>query len=256
MLNCYTPRRAPPAAVAVEEQTSADSSRKRPEHRGDGRKASELRRVYLDLGVVSQASGSAYLELDHTKVICAVYGPHAQSMDTAFSEEGQLKCDLRMAPFAQPKRSEVRGQTDEERELSATLQQALEASVRLDLLTKTAVDVYVTVLAADGGVLGAAITCASLALANASIELFDLVAACTAACADGQVLLDPTAQEEAAAGGSVLVAVMPSSREVTQWRQRGRLPSAQAAAAVELCMDGCAGVATMMRARLLAQVDK
>jgi exosome complex component MTR3 len=80
------------------------------------------------------------------------------------------------------RRPEARGQTDDERELSLLLQQTLEASVRLDLLTKSTVDMYVTVLASDGGVTGAAVVCASLALANASIELFDLVSACTVGC--------------------------------------------------------------------------
>ncbi|CAM9981144.1 unnamed protein product, partial [Discosporangium mesarthrocarpum] len=37
------------------------------------------------------------------KVICAVYGPRAQTgRDVSFSERGQLQCDLRYAPFAIP----------------------------------------------------------------------------------------------------------------------------------------------------------
>jgi len=41
-----------------------------------------------------QASGSAYVEVDHTKVICAVYGPKPRQ-DVGFSEEGKLLCDFR-----------------------------------------------------------------------------------------------------------------------------------------------------------------
>jgi ribonuclease PH len=97
MQNCYTPRRPPPPKQA----NGAAPAVKLLQHRADGRKANELRRVYLELGVVSQAAGSAYVELDHTKVVCAVYGPHAQAgPEGTFSEGGQLRCDFKIAPFA------------------------------------------------------------------------------------------------------------------------------------------------------------
>ena len=76
-----------------------------------------------------------------------------------------------------------------------TLKRALESSVQLQTFPKSVVEVYVMVLESDGGLLieypamqsiysasegelPAAITCASLALADASIQLFDLVTSC------------------------------------------------------------------------------
>jgi len=41
--------------------------------RKDGRKVDELRPIFLRSGVVSQARGSAYIEMQKTKVTCAVY---------------------------------------------------------------------------------------------------------------------------------------------------------------------------------------
>lgn len=58
------------------------------------------------------------------------------------------------------------------------MQQALEASVQLHLFPKAAVDVFCIVLEAAGGEVAAAITAASLALADAGIPLYDLVPAC------------------------------------------------------------------------------
>lgn len=161
------------------------------------------------------------------KVICAVYGPHAQTgRDSSFSEEGQLQCDFSYSPFATPGgRRETRGaRGDDERELSTLLRQTLEASVQVNArplaqhyhfcslysvpllaermrlsccthgirsialpftflqvhrLTKSVVDVRVMVLQADGGELAVATTCASMALADAGIELYDLVTACS-----------------------------------------------------------------------------
>lgn len=68
------------------------------------------------------------------KVICAVYGPHAQTgRDSSFSEEGQLKCDFSYAPFATPggRRDSRGGKKDDERELSTLLRQTLESSVQV-----------------------------------------------------------------------------------------------------------------------------
>lgn len=48
----------------------------------------------------------------------------------------------------------------------------------------------------DGSVLGAAITCAGLALADAGIPMYDVITATTVGIVDDQLLLDPSAAEE------------------------------------------------------------
>ena len=62
------------------------------------------------------------------------------------------------------------------------MSEALAPSIRLDLLPKSNIDVYISVLENDGtaSCLAAAITCASVAVADAGIEMLDLVAACSA----------------------------------------------------------------------------
>ena len=56
------------------------------------------------------------------------------------------------------------------RELNASLAAALASSVQLHLLPKSIISVHVLVLQDDGGVLPAAVSCASLALADASLS--------------------------------------------------------------------------------------
>ncbi len=230
-----------------------------------------------------QASGSAYLELEHTKVLVAVYGPKPRQ-DVEFSEDGKLLCDFRYAPFARPagghRRRKERGgreggggggPQEEERAASQVIAQALEASVQLAKLPKSVIEIYVSVLQADGGEVGAAITCASLALAEAGIELFGLVAsgvvvATARASPPGgkrggwSVHLDPTATEEEGDGvregeGGVLgLALMPASGEVTQLWQEGRLDGTAMERALEIATDGALMMHAMMRKRLLKSV--
>lgn len=73
-------------------------------------------------------------------------------------------------------------QDAEEKGLSNTLVQALTPAVRLELLPKSVIDVYITVLENDGtsSCLAAAIIAASTALADAGIEMLDQVTACSA----------------------------------------------------------------------------
>lgn len=69
-------------------------------------------------------------------------------------------------------------QTPEERDISSIVQAGLEAAVQLDKFPKANVDVYCLVLESGGSDTALALTAASLALADAGIEMYDLVAAC------------------------------------------------------------------------------
>ena len=129
------------------------------------------------------------------------------------------------------------------------------------------VRVHVTVLQADGAELAAAIVGASLALADAGVPLRDLAPACAVCVAPAvasaapapRAVLDPCAAEASGAAGALTLAMSPASREVTQWRMRGCFdaaagsPDGGLAAAVELCVTGCAGMHELMRAALLAR---
>lgn len=65
--------------------------------------------------------------------------------------------------------------------MSSQIQQALLPSLRLDLLPKASLDVYLTVLEADASEDGCAAlgaTAASAALADAGVEMYGLVVGC------------------------------------------------------------------------------
>jgi exosome complex component MTR3 len=222
----------------------------------------------MRLGAVPQATGSAYVECDRTRVMCGVYGPRPPTRTTEYSDTGVLTCHVSYAPFARDPRATSTatttmggpgGRDAAELEADTLLEQALAPSIRLDLFPKAAVDVYVTVIEDDGAALAAAIACASLALADAGIELWATVAACAAAVrrGDGHVLLDCTAAEERAAAATVLVAHMPALNETTQVSATGGAIDADALVeAVGSCVDGCAKLDEAMRACLVAAATK
>ena len=184
-MTSYAPLPAAPSLSSASSSSSTGGPAPPPPplvHRGtrtrrDGRALDQFRPVYLTSGSITQAAGSAYIEMEGTKVLCAVHEPSASSKDLRqYSEVGALRCDFKYAPFAEPgARREFRQGTDE-KDLSRMVEQALAASVRLELYPKSVINIHVLVLQAQGAVLAAAITCASVALADAGIECFDLVA--------------------------------------------------------------------------------
>ncbi|KAJ3252078.1 Exosome complex component MTR3 [Boothiomyces macroporosus] len=159
-----------------------------------------IRPLYFDLGTIPQASGSAFIEAGSMKIICAVYGPKQISKN-----QGVLNCDFKFAPFS---RLERRGyaKDEQEKDFSLVLEQALTPAIQLENLPKSKLDLYVTVLESDGtfASLAGAITCASLALANAGIAMYDLVTGCSAGFIDNVSGLDLTEDEEYMAEGNLL----------------------------------------------------
>jgi len=209
--------------------------------RVDGRPNDQLRKIFCRPGVVSQAGGSAYIEVGNTKIVAACYGPRDLLRTREYSASGKLSCEFKYAPFAcKNRRSYI--QDDEERELSVAITQALSHAVRLDQYPKSLIDIYITVLENDGSDLAAAITCASMALADAGIEMYDLVAGCTMVEVGGQVVLDPTVEELQGSNHALTIAYMPAFDEVSGVVQSGEMNLNIFSEAVQACVAGCAQV--------------
>ena len=243
-----------PAIPLVRPTTAVEASSNDPSNRADGRKADQHRPLKLRTGVVTSASGSALLELAHTKVLCSVFGPHATD-GRDFSEQGRLQCSLRFASFARRGRErQLHGGSAEEKALSNELSAALSASVQLHRLPKSTIAVHVLVLQDDGGALPAAISCASLALADASIVLYDLVSACSCVMlGDAKTpCLDGTASEDVGAGGRTLIACMPTLDQLTLIRHEGRMSAECMSDSIQLALRGCATLHRHMTAALRA----
>ncbi|EGD81603.1 hypothetical protein PTSG_02318 [Salpingoeca rosetta] len=178
----------PPQAASAAEVSDASA---------DGAKA-QPRSVFAEVGVVSQAKGSAFFEIGNTKVVAACYGPLSTSRRQGFQETCILDCDVKFSPFSGVKHQQTK-QTALERELSQLLESSLKPCVCVSKYPKSVIQVYATVLQDDGAAFSAVINAASMALANAGIEMFDLLAAASV-CFDtsGGLHPHPTRDEEAA----------------------------------------------------------
>ena len=205
----------------------------------DGRNADELRPVKLQVGVLSNANGSAYIEHGKNKILAAAFGPremHPKHLSQP--DKMVLRCRYHMAPFSVQDRKSP-APSRREIELSKVIRESLEPALFLELYPRTGVDVFVEVLQADGGTRCAAITAAALAIADSGVPMRDLVVGCAAGKIENTIVLDLYDAEDKLGSADVPVAYMPSLNAITLLQMDGNLTPAEFEKAVNMAMDGC-----------------
>ena len=143
-----------------------------------------------------------------------------------------------MTPFSVGERKNP-APSRREIEISKVIKEALEPAVMLKQFPRTAVDVYMEVLQADGGTRCAALTGASVALADAGIPMRDLVAGCAAGKAADTIILDVNNEEDQAGQADLPVGYMPNLEKVTLLQLDGILTSDEYKKCLEIGIDGC-----------------
>ncbi len=218
--------------------------------RGDGRKADELRPVKLQVGVLPNADGSAYIEHGKNKILAAAYGPREMHpKHLAQADRMVLRCRYHMAPFSVPERKSP-APSRREVELSKVIKESLEPALFLELYPRTGVDVFVEVLQADGGTRCASITAAALAIADAGVPMRDLVVACAAGKVEDSVVLDLYDAEDKLGSADVPVAYMPNLNAVTLLQMDGILTPDEFEKAVSMAMEGCKKIYVLQKEAL------
>lgn len=229
-------------------------SQKKPEKlidendiRVDGRKLDEMRPVKIEVGLLGNADGSAYIEQGKNKILAAVYGPkEAHPRHLALPDRAVLRCRYHMAPFSVDERKSP-APSRREMELSKVIREALEPSIFIEEYPRTTIDLFIEVLQADGGTRCAGITVASLALADAGIPMRDLVGACAAGKVDGRLVLDLMDLEDKDGEADMPLAYMPSTNAITLLQMDGILTSEEFEQAVNLALNGCKKICQLQK---------
>lgn len=207
--------------------------------RADGRAFDELRPFKIEAGVLERADGSAYLEIGGNKVMAAVYGPRELFVRRLMqSNKAVLRCRYNMAAFSVDDRKRP-GPDRRSVEISKITSEALMPAVFLEKFPRSTIDVFIEILEAEGGTRCAGITAASVALADAGVPMRDLVVACAAGKANGEVILDLSEAEDKDGEADVPVAIMPRTGEITLLQSDGNLTSDEFEKALDLAIDGC-----------------
>ncbi|XP_015598588.1 exosome complex component RRP41 [Cephus cinctus] len=196
--------------------------------RNDGRRAAELRKIRVRMGVFGQADGSAYLEQGNTKILVAVYGPH-QPRGSAARAGGKnvggiINCQYSTAVFSFSAGERKRRPRGDRKSIEKSLQlrRAMESIIQLDLYPRSQIDVFVEVLQIDGSEYCVAVNAATLALIDAGIPIKDYAIGCTASLIDSTSkndedsshaagVVDATYMEECSPGATLSIIALPGS---------------------------------------------
>lgn len=207
--------------------------------RCDGRRIDEPRRIMIKAGGLKNADGSAYIEFGDNKILAGVFGPrdvHPKHMSN--SDTGILRVRYHMEPFSVGERKNP-APSRREIEISKVIKEALEPAVMLKKFPRTAVDVYIEVLQADGGTRCAALSAASVALADAGIPMRDMVAACAAGKVANTVILDVNNEEDQAGQADMPIGYMPNLDKITLLQLDGILTPEEYKRCIEVGLEGC-----------------
>ena len=204
----------------------------------DGRRADEIRPMKIEIGVLSRADGSCYLEWGRNKILVGVFGPreaHPRRLQRA--DAAVIRYRYNMASFSVEDRARP-GPSRRSIEISKVSREAFEPVIMAELYPKTAIDIFVEILQADAGTRTAAINASSIALADAGIPMKGLVTSCAFGKVDGQIVLDLNKEEDNYGEADFPVA-MTQDGEITLLQMDGHLTPEEIKKGFELVKKGC-----------------
>lgn len=226
-------------------------SYKRPD-----RKEDELRPMEAKVGVVKNAVGSAMFRIGKTIAVAAVYGPrelHPRFLQNA--ETGILRCNYNMMAFSGSGNRVRPGPSRRSKEIALVTTKALEPALDLSEFPKTVVDVYIELIQTDAGTRCAGICAASMALADAGLNMKDLVCAVSGGTVGDVPVVDLDYSEESYEGGAVdmPLAVMPRTGEITLMQLDGVISKDKLQEAIKLAKKGCMDIYKVQQEALKAK---
>lgn len=155
-----------------------------------------------------------------------------------------------MSPFSTDTRKSP-APSRRETEISKVIREALEPALILEDYPRAAIDIFIEVLQADGGSRCAGISAASVALADAGINMRDMVSACAAGKVDDKIVIDINDTEDKEGGADMPVAFMPNLKKITLLQLDGELTPEQFNTCLDEGIRGCMKVYEIQRSSLM-----
>ena len=188
------------------------------------------------------------METSGTKLMCAVYGPRDHYKKHEYSSKCTVTCTLNYAPFSRHDRV-IDNNDVISKEYSNIIVESLSSAICIDSYPKTFIDIYITVLEDNGNTLCHAIMASSVALADAGIEMVDLVTSSSLVFNDKVLCMDPTLKERLHPSimGSLTIAYLPSLNQVSCLIKDGEQSIDDSIASVNKCIEACLRLHSVMK---------
>ncbi len=165
--------------------------------RSDGRKVDELRSpLKLRVGVLTEATGSAYLEWGGNRIIVGVFGPKDAPPHFTRPDKATLRVDYKMSTFSSKEEHGRSAPSRRSIEISKVLREALSKIVMLEKYPQSQIDIHILVLQAEGGTRVASFYAAVAALIAAGIPMRTRAFGISAGKVNDEIVLDLSKEED------------------------------------------------------------
>jgi exosome complex component RRP41 len=172
--------------------------------------------------------------------------------------KGILRVHYNMMPFSGHGDRVRPGLSRRSREISHLSARALEPVLDLKNFPNAVVDVFIELPQTDAGTRCAGITAAAMALADAGLEMKDLVASIAVGKVDDKVVVDLMYDEEAYEDGPVAdipVAMLPNSGKITLLQMDGEVKREDLKKALEMAKKTCKEIYELQKKALKAKFE-
>jgi exosome complex component RRP41 len=218
----------------------------------------ELRPMSAKVGIIPRADGSAMFQIGKTMAYCAVYGPrdlHPKFMQNP--ETGILRVNYNMMPFSGHGERVRPGGGRRSKEISMVMQNALLPVLDLKDYPNAVVDVFVELPQTDAGTRCAALCAAAMALADAGLEMKDMVCAVATGRVEDKTVVDLNYYEDSHEDGADLpIAVLPNSGKVTLMQMDGEMTREQIKECIAKAKEACKKIYEVQKAALKARFKR
>ncbi|GME68747.1 unnamed protein product [[Candida] boidinii] len=213
--------------------------------RVDGRRFNELRQFQAQINTHPKAAdGSSYVQQGNSKVLCLINGPVEQNSSS--SGEGPiLNVNIDLLPFAGVERKRRTRNDRRISELCITLQRCFLKTIVLKNYSRTIIDINLSVLALDGGLLSCCCNAITLALIDAGVALYDYVSSVTVGLYDTTPLLDLNTLEENDLS-FVTMGIVGDSDKIGLLLLEDRLPLDKLESVLSIGIEGCHRIKELM----------
>src|SRR3989304_3076087 len=208
----------------------------------EGRGFDETRPIEAKVGVIKRADGSAMFKIGNTWAYAAVYGP--RNLHPKFLQDpsrGVLRCNYNMMPFSSSGERVRPGGSRRSKEISLVTGKALLPVLDLEDFPNQVVDVFIELPQTEAGSRCAGICAASMALADAGLEMKDLVSAVSVGRVDDKLVVDLDYSEESYEGivADIPIAMIPNSNKITLLQMDGMIPKEDVKKVLEMAKKAC-----------------
>lgn len=221
----------------------------------DGRSVDELRPFDCKVGVIKNAQGSAFVQHGGNQIYAVVYGPReVHPRHLAKPDRGILRVYYRMCTFSVHERKSP-APNRRENEISKVIRESLEPVLFLEAYPDSQIEIYIEVVAADGGTRCASTTAASLALADAGIPMRSMVVGVAAGKAEGKVLLDLGDKEDKVGQADIPAAVIMKTHEISLLQFDGEMSMEEMKLGFEYILKGAEEIYTKQLSALKGKYE-